>query len=737
MKIKTFIQYLASIYAILFLIIGYVLYSTVVQINIANKRDDIAIAIVKDISELRYLTLDYVLHHEERAWVQWQVKYSSISRNLDQLEPLIRDDKELFNKLQNNKQEIHRSFLNLTSVFNQAQSETDTSLNLIIRDRSLDQLLIKSQEMISRTILLENSSRAELIAAQQTIVAFVSLFFIFFSLGLGIVLTLLNKRIIEPLSELQATIVSIIRGNFNHKVPIKNHDEIGDLAANFNHMVDRLNKSYASIETELNQRITAEQKLRKSEERYRRLIETSPDAIIMCDLEGIVQIADPQALFMYGYQNSDEVVGKTILNLILPDEHELFRSAIKDIIEKGKIENLHYTSLKKDGKRLKTETNASAIYDESGKPEAIIAVARDITQRRLNEKKAHELAAIVESSQDAIIGKDLNSNIISWNKAAERLYGYTEAEIIGKPISILIPKDQPNEENEIMSKIKKGELIEHFETKRVKKNGTIIDVSLTISPIKNEHGKVVGVSKIARDISDRKNIEQMKADFFWMATHQLRTPLSSIKWSIELLLDANKYQISPEVRDKLLIIQTSASRMVDQIKEILSISRMQLFKFAGKKETINLLEIIDALIKDADLIIKKKNIDISVKTEKNTSLQLIANVQQIKDIFQNLIANALKYNVQNGKVVITISSMKNMMQIAIEDTGIGIPSSDRDKIFTRFFRATNVKDSEGTGLGLALIKEYINMMGGMIRFESSENKGTTFYLTIPYDTLKL
>lgn len=737
MKIKTFIQYLASLYAIIFLIISYVLYTSIVQINEASKRDDLAISMVKDISELRYLTFDYVLHHEARARVQWQLKYDSLSLKLDQVESLI-NDKELFNKLQNNKREINMYFLNITSIARQSQSpDSPTNINSELRDSFLDQLLIKSQEMVSRTILLEKLSRTELINAQQKIIWFVLIFFIFFALCLGAVLTLLNKRIIIPLGELQTTILSILHGNFNHKVPIKNHDEIGDLAENFNHMVDRLNKSYASIEAELNQRITIEQKLRRSEERYRKVIETSPDAIIMSDLEGTIQIADPQAILMYGYSQADELVGKGIFNLIAPKDHELFKNAMKDILDKGKIENLHFTSLKKNNIRMKTEASGSAIYDETGKAEAIIIVARDITQRELTEKKVHELAAIVESSDVAIIGKDLNGKITSWNKAAERLYGYTDKEVIGKSILMLIPKEQSHEENEILAKIKSGKQIEHFETKRIRKGGRIIDVSLTISPIKNELGEVIGASKIARDISDRKNIEQMKSDFFWMATHQLRTPLSAIKWSIELLLDSDKYQVTSEVKDKLLIIQTNAMRMVEQIKEILSISRMQLYKFAGKKEKVNIQQIIDELVKDTEPMIKKKNIDIIINTAKNTPLDLVANAQQIKDIFQNLIANAIKYNVKNGKVTINISKIKNMMQVTIEDTGIGIPLKDQDKIFTRFFRATNVQDSEGTGLGLALIKEYINIMGGFIRFESKENVGTTFYLEIPYDTLKL
>jgi two-component system, cell cycle sensor histidine kinase and response regulator CckA len=253
--------------------------------------------------------------------------------------------------------------------------------------------------------------------------------------------------------------------------------------------------------------ITACKSAGDSRERLAALVESSDDAIVGKTLDGTITTWNSGAERLFGYSSS-EAVGKPI-QMLLPPERADEESAILVRIKKGeRIDHFETVRIRQDGKRVDVSVTISPIRDTSGTIVGVSKIARDIGGRKLAEAVQERLAAVLESSDDAIIGKTLDGTITTWNRGAENLFGYSESEAVGKPIQMLLPPERANEEFDILTRIKKGERISHFETVRVQKDGKRIDVSVTISPIRDSSGTIIGASKIARDISERKCVEE-------------------------------------------------------------------------------------------------------------------------------------------------------------------------------------------------------------------------------------
>ena len=244
------------------------------------------------------------------------------------------------------------------------------------------------------------------------------------------------------------------------------------------------------------------------------IVSSAEDAIISKNLQGIVTSWNQSAERIFGY-TPDEMIGQPIVKLI-PPNHAHEEQQILESIRRGKrVDHYEAERVRKDGRTINVSLTISPIRDPLGRIVGASKIARDVSERKrwqTAEAAQSFLGALVDSAEDAIISKDLNGIVTSWNPAAEGLYGYAAKEIVGKPISMLIPIDQPDEEPRILERIRRGERIEHYETKRVRKDGTLIDVSLTVSPIKDTLGRIIGASKIARDISESKRLESRERE---------------------------------------------------------------------------------------------------------------------------------------------------------------------------------------------------------------------------------
>ena len=376
---------------------------------------------------------------------------------------------------------------------------------------------------------------------------------------------------------------------------------------------------------------------------------------------------------------------------------------------------------------------------------------RDITERKqAQEAKAH-LAAIVESSDDAIISKDLNSIITSWNRAAERLFGYTAQEAIGQPITMLMQPERFNEEPGILERIRRGESIEHYETVRRRKDGTLLQISLTVSPITDAKGRIVGASKIARDITERKQAEvereqllaserhaleraefeaRMKDEFLAILSHELRTPLNAIfGWANILRTSDNP----AEIAEGLEVIERNARAQTKIIEDLLDMSRIISGKVRLDVQRVDLLSVINSAIESVKPMAAAKQIRLTSVLDPLAS-PVSGDPARLQQILWNLLTNALKFTPKGGRVHVVLERVNSDLEISVNDTGSGIAPDFLPYVFDRFRQAdaSTKREQRGLGLGLAIVKNLAELHGGNVRAKSPGlNKGSTFAIVLP------
>jgi PAS domain S-box-containing protein len=343
---------------------------------------------------------------------------------------------------------------------------------------------------------------------------------------------------------------------------------------------------------------------------------------------------------------------------------------------------------------------------------------------KLAEERSAMLAAIVDSSDDAIISKNLEGVVTSWNLSAKRIFGYSAEEMIGESIVKLIPEDRLEEEPKILSLLRSGQRVDHFETKRVTKQGQLIDVSLTISPVKNVAGNIIGLSKIARDITDKKLEEQRKNDFIAIASHELKTPLTSVRSYVQLALVKAKERSDLFTENVLARAETQTTRMITMIHDFLDLSRLEDGKMSLNLSMFPLSELMDDLIAEAKILAPNH----SITYKGCANLELHADREKISQVLSNLLSNAVKYSMTGTLVSIECKLVQNSVLISFTDQGIGIDLLDQRRLFERFYRVRNeqFKNVSGFGIGLHLVSEILKLHGTEIKVKSEPGKGSTF-----------
>ncbi len=352
------------------------------------------------------------------------------------------------------------------------------------------------------------------------------------------------------------------------------------------------------------------------------------------------------------------------------------------------------------------------------------------THRELQESKSL-LAAIVESSDDAIIGKALDGTIVSWNKGAERLYGYAAQEIIGKPISLIIPAEASDELKNILGKIKLGENISHHETVRLRKNGTPVDISLTLSPVLDALGNVVGASAIERDITERKNLDKLKDEFIVTVSHELRTPLSVVLGMIETLRDGLDGPLTASQQETIEVGSRNALRLCKIINKLLDMSRLESGKVNPRFRLVDLKALIADIKHDIQSEVDKKNLTLEENLPESLP-KLNIDPDMITDVMANLIDNALRY--AHKKIAITARPVDTTVEVILSNDGPGIAKDQMLKMFNKFYqvnRSVGGSGYKGTGLGLAISKEIIKLHEGAIWAENKDSGGIEFHFTLP------
>lgn len=352
-----------------------------------------------------------------------------------------------------------------------------------------------------------------------------------------------------------------------------------------------------------------------------------------------------------------------------------------------------------------------------------------VDELRLADERSAKLVAIVESSDDAIIGKSLDGIVTSWNRGAEQMFGYSEAEMIGRSILTLIPDDLQYEEPIILERLSNGEKIDHYETIRRTSEGRLIYVSLTISPIRDKEGSITGVSKIARDITEQKRNEERKNDFIGMASHELKTPLTSLTALVQVLQKKLKDTNDPFIPQALGKVNLQTKKMSSLINGFLNISRLESGKLEIVKELFDLSELINEQLDEIKLTVNSH----AFTFDPATPVTVEADREKIGSVISNLLSNAVKYSPRGKLVNVSCNVQNGEAQVSVADEGMGIRPQDLPHIFERYYRSDSehTRHISGFGVGLYLSAEIIRRHDGRIWVESEKGKGSTFYFTLP------
>ena len=463
------------------------------------------------------------------------------------------------------------------------------------------------------------------------------------------------------------------------------------------------------------------------------IVEAAPNAMIMIDRERKIVLVNRGAERLFGFARN-ELLGERI-ELLLP---ERFRERHPEHIEsffaqpttRAMGAGREIFGRRKDGTEVPIELGLNPMATQKGL--FILASIVDISERRRAEEVQERLAAIVEGSDDAIVSKSLDGIITSWNRGAERLYGYTPQEAIGQPVLMLIPERLVDEESRILAQIRRNERVENLETVRRRKDGSEVEISLTVSPMRNAAGQLVGASKIARDITEqkRRDAELLRSNaeleqFAYIASHDLQEPLRMVANYTELLAERYRGRLDEKADKYIHYASDGARRMQRLVNDLLAYSRVgsqgrPLAPVSTEAVLKGVLRTLGPLISDS-----------GAKVVFGSLPGVLADEGQLHQLFQNLVSNAIKFK-SDAAPQIAIKSVPEGAQVrfTVADNGIGIDMQYANRIFQMFQRLHAPGRYEGSGIGLAIAKRIIERHGGRIWVESQPGAGATFFFTL-------
>jgi len=459
------------------------------------------------------------------------------------------------------------------------------------------------------------------------------------------------------------------------------------------------------------------------------IVESSADAVVATTLDGVITSWNRAAETLFGY-SSAEAIHQPIA-LIVPVERRAQEAAVLHQIGRGaSIDHFETVCLTKDGRPIDVSLAVSPIRSPTGEITGAAKVIRNIRDRLRAEEARGRLAAIVDSSDDAIVSKTLDGIVTSWNRGAERLFGYSAAEAIGQSILLIVPADRHSEEADVLRRIRGGQSVDHFETMRRRKDGTLIEISLTVSPVRDSLGRIIGASKTARDITDQKRVQReiaarllesqrvnrAKDEFLAMLGHELRNPLGAISSAVRLL-DQFKGPNEAIGRACDVILRQSAhlGRLVD---DLLDVGRVVTGKILLDRAAVDLAEVARRTVGTFTAAGKTQAHRLSVET---VPVWVYADSVRFEQVIANLLTNALKYTPVGGAIRVTVGPEGAHAHLQVEDTGIGIAPGLLPHIFDLFVQGERGLDRAqgGLGIGLTLVQRLVELHDGAVEAHSA------------------
>jgi PAS domain S-box-containing protein len=494
--------------------------------------------------------------------------------------------------------------------------------------------------------------------------------------------------------------------------------------------------------------VTSGKRLERDARHLAAIVASSDDAIVSKTLDGIVVTWNAAAERLFGYAAS-EIIGQSI-RLIVPPDRQTEEDRVLSAVRRGEtVDHFETVRQRRDGTLVPISLTVSPIRDGSGTIVGASKVARDLSRSQRIQRDALRLAAIVDSSDDAIVGKDLNSTITSWNAAAQQMFGYSAEEAIGKSVRMLIPEDRQHEEDDVLRRITRGDKLEHYETVRQRKDGTRFPVSLTVSPVLNGEGVVVGASKIARDITERARADEerrrllemaraanrLKDEFLATLSHELRTPLNAIAGYARMMQAG---LVTPDKQHRAIdTIVRNTSSLTQMIEDVLDVSRIVSGKLRLNVQPIEMSTIVREAVETAQPAADAKSIRLDVIVDPRGTL-VSGDADRLRQVLWNLCSNAIKFSQKGGRVQVRLERVNSHIELTVSDNGIGIPAEFLPHLFERFSQADAGADRHhsGLGLGLAICRHLVELQGGRISaLSDGVGRGATFRVELPLRTV--
>ena len=466
------------------------------------------------------------------------------------------------------------------------------------------------------------------------------------------------------------------------------------------------------------------------------------DAVMLTDPEGRVTYLNPVAQELTGWSEAD-AVGQPlpeVFKIVNEESRKSVENPVDKVLQLGAVVGLanHTLLLRRDGTEISIDDSAAPIRREGQPLFGVVLVFRDATEQRRAQETSARLAAIVEFAADAMLTKDLNGIIRTWNAGAERIFGYKSEEVIGKPITFLFPPDRLDEEDQILERLRRGQPSERLETVRVAKDGRHVPVWVSVSPIRDNDGRIVGASKIAHDISDivaaraaAEHAARMKDEFLATLSHELRTPLNAILGYATLIrMGSLKEQ---ELAEGVQVIERNARVQAQLIDDLLDMNRIVSGKTRLDIRLVQVRDVIEAALSTVRPSAHAKSIMLQQSCSSITE-PIAADPARLQQIIWNLLSNAVKFTPEGGTVEICAARTPTAVEITVRDTGQGIEPEFLPFVFDRFRQAdaTTTRRYGGLGLGLAIVRQLVELHGGTVRAESAgRGQGATFVVSLP------